>query len=504
MAGLYDHFFDLMEDLGFFEHIYENLPPDFTAVFEIARVLEDANHALTARLAPALSLARPALRTQTQEAGEDQQVILTTSEEDEAGLIRSPQHVSRMYNSQWLLPEDVLWRKLAKKELWVPYPKEPTYYAVDPDEEEYRPDGRKQKLYILLDTSSSMAMRNRINLAKAIVYHVLAHNLKELGYIHLRTFDVKVGELHEARDRESYHGLLSFIMRLHTLGNGTAMAKAITQAVEDISRLPQLSGTEILVITDGACALDEQAIRSLLGDQIVINTVKIGKSQLIASKSLIHDRIFEEDTAQHRLIADMQSRERELARQLEHAQSPNARRKYEESLRSLRAEMNRQVDAMTEEIVVGYGHELERLSEVYVAVDDIDMAAMLPAGGTHIDALENLHEMLLQRGDEQALLDLLRKLTILHDHLQYLLQNTRDPAQKARLEALDAKVAASLRQLLEAGNDEQHSLLDYLAPEDRHDIQYLLQASHSMGLSLWKLLLRRIMSRLRRISTRKS
>ena len=33
-------FFPTMEEFGFFSHIYEKLPPDFTAIFEIARILE--------------------------------------------------------------------------------------------------------------------------------------------------------------------------------------------------------------------------------------------------------------------------------------------------------------------------------------------------------------------------------------------------------------------------------------------------------------------------------
>ena len=33
-------FFPTMEEFGFFSHIYEKLPQDFTAIFEIARILK--------------------------------------------------------------------------------------------------------------------------------------------------------------------------------------------------------------------------------------------------------------------------------------------------------------------------------------------------------------------------------------------------------------------------------------------------------------------------------
>ena len=59
MSGAYEHFFDVMEDLGFFEHIYEDLPEDFTAVFEIARVLEDETNQLAQKLRPVLQLTSP-------------------------------------------------------------------------------------------------------------------------------------------------------------------------------------------------------------------------------------------------------------------------------------------------------------------------------------------------------------------------------------------------------------------------------------------------------------
>ena len=62
MPYSYKHFFDMMEDFGFFDHIYETLPEDFTAVFEIARILEDEKHSLTQRLLPALKIESPAAK----------------------------------------------------------------------------------------------------------------------------------------------------------------------------------------------------------------------------------------------------------------------------------------------------------------------------------------------------------------------------------------------------------------------------------------------------------
>ena len=502
MSGVYEHFFDVMEDLGFFEHIYEDLPEDFTAVFEIARILEDETHELTQKLMPVLTLQASGGERRDRSAGRDPQIYIDEQEEYEAGLIRTPQHLPRIYNYQWLLPEEVFFQRLAKKELWVPYAREPRYYRVDPESDDYQPDSRKQKLYVLLDTSSSMAMKNRINLAKAIVYYFLKHNMRELGYIQLRTFDTKIGELHEAKDSASFHALIRYVMRLHTLGNGTAMARAIRTAVEDINALPQLSGTEILIITDGACALDEDEIRSMLGDRIVIHTVKIGRSRLYASKSYIHDQLYEEDTEQHRVLGRLQKRAGELQYQRDHAQSPHLRRRYEESLRALQQEIERQVNAMTEEIIVGYGHELERLSDLYLQIEDIDLPGLFDFREEQYEEIRALFQRIAHELDFQCSLDQLRKLALLIDHLSVLMKNTDERELCARFEQLQKEITARLTGCIEEQMEQQGGVLRSLTSADRHDLEFLLSSASSLHVNLWRAFIWKLLRGLRRITGR--
>lgn len=503
MSGVYEHFFDVMEDLGFFEHIYEELPEDFTSVFEIARILEDETHELSQRLMPVLALQSSGGVQEEKETTPDPQVYLDVREEYEAGMIRSPQHLPRIYNYQWLLPEQVFFSKLAKKELWVPYPRQPRYYGVDPESDDYRPDSRKQKLYVLLDTSSSMAIKNRINLAKAIVYYFLKNNMRELGYIQLRTFDTRIGEMHEAKDTASFQALISYVMRLHTLGNGTAMARAIRQAVDDINALPQLAGTEILIITDGACALNEEEIRSMLGRSIVINTVKIGRTQIMASKSYIHDQIFEDDTDQHRIIGRLQRRERELEQQFKMAQSPHLRRRFEESLRAIRQEIDRQVNAMTEEIIVGYGHELERLSQLYLQIEDIDLPGLFDVRLEQEQEIRALYEQISQDLEMVCSLDQLRKLALLIDHLNVLIKNTHDRELRSKLEELQKEITTRLTNCIEAELQQGGGgAFRSLAAADRHDLDFLLASASSIHINLWRAFIWKLLSRLRNLTGR--
>jgi hypothetical protein len=501
MSNAYDHFFDIMQDLGFFEHIYEELPEDFTAVFEIARILEDENNPLTQKLRPVLTLQTSARHdTRDENHASDPRIFVTEDEEYEAGLIRTPQHLPRIYNHQWLLPEEVFCNRLAKKELWVPYAREPRYFAVDPDGGEYRPDARKQKLYLLLDTSSSMALRNRINLAKAVMYHFLKSNMKELGYIHFRTFDTSVGELHVARDTAGFKALISYVMRLHTLGNGTAMARAITQAVRDINELPQLAGTEILIITDGACALNEDEIRAMLGDSIVINTVKIGKAQLIASRSYIHDRLFEEDTAQHRALERLQKRQSELRYRHAHAHSEHLKRRYEESLNAIQCEIDRQVNAMTEEIIVGYGHELERLSACYIALEDIELPGLFAFRQEQLADVRDLFARVTAELDLHCSLEQLRKLALLMDHLTVMMKNSSDPVLRKQFEELQKEIGGRLTECVEAQLQRAGGgAFRFLSAEDRQDLRFLVSSATGLQLGLWRAFIWRMLGRLKKL-----
>ncbi len=495
---------DRMEEFGFLEHIYEELPGDFTAVFELARILEDESAGLTAKLAPALKLSAGIQASpENSEPMRDPQTIIPDEDELEAGPIKSPLHMPRMYNRQWLLPDEVLFRKLARRELLAPYPREAGYYPVSPDVDDFAPDGRKQKLYILLDTSSSMALRNRINLAKALVYRVLKRNMRELGVITLRTFDVEVGERREARDKAGFQALIRHVMRLHTLGNGTAMSRAIDRAVRDITQTPQLAGTEILIVTDGACALNEKEIRSMLGDAVVINTVKIGHSRLYASKGYIRDKIFEDDTAQHRIIAELQKKEKEFQRLKDSAQSPGIRRRYEESLSSVRREIERQVNAMTEAIVVGYGHELEKLSSLYLEIDDIDLASLLPDRRYMAVELKKIFDALRAELDEHITPDLIRKLALLSDHLHFLISTLGAAGPGDELAGLRKQAAERLSALvrLETGAPETDAFTR-LSSEDRHDLQFLVSVSSMLRFPFWKILGRSFLKWLRRAFSR--
>src|ERR1039457_4919021 len=205
-------FFPVMEEFGFFSHIYEKLPEDFTAIFEIARVLDDELSALSKQLSEVVRLPAPA-DSQKRDKAEDFHRYTPAGDRYAADLITSYHDVARIYPNQFLLPDEIFLQRLALRELWMPVSKHGVILPVDDTKEGFTFDSRKQKVYVLFDTSRSMSAHHRIHLAKAILYIFLKRNKTDLGHISFRAFDDHVGDLHTAVDQESYEALMRSVLR---------------------------------------------------------------------------------------------------------------------------------------------------------------------------------------------------------------------------------------------------------------------------------------------------
>src|SRR6185295_17350422 len=159
-------------------------------------------------------------------------VEVAVAQEYEAEMIRSWSDVPYVYSWQHLLPEEVFLRRLADRTLWFPMAKAPLIRRVEGGEDDFAPTPSKQKAYVLLDTSASMALHHRFALAKAAALRFLRENRRELGEVFFRTFDVDVGALHTADDIPGYDMLLRRVARQHALGNGTCLERAILTACD--------------------------------------------------------------------------------------------------------------------------------------------------------------------------------------------------------------------------------------------------------------------------------
>lgn len=486
----YGSFLDEMEELGLLSDLEDELPPDFSAVFEIGRIVADPRSEVARALDPALELRRAGAADEVAPESDDSEsrIEVPAAEEYEAEFIRSWGDVRSVYAWQWLLPEEVFLRRLAQRTLWFPLARAPLIRAIEEGGDAFVPTPTKQRVHVLFDTSASMALHFRFALAKAVVLRFLRRNRREMGEICLRTFDVDVGPLEDARDPRTYDTLLRRVARRRTLGNGTCLEKAILTACADIRERRGLSGAEILVVTDGAAHLDEPRVREALGSDVELHCVKIGSAEVYAADKWIADRIDyskREDTRRDQRILQLRSRTDRLKEALAHATDPSVRRGIEHGL----AECEEERRAIAEELRQEYGHEIERLAHVYVQIPDVD-PAWLALSPERLASLERLVRDALRRlGAAPAPPTLLKEAALLLSHVAMLGGEQTDPDARARLEALRQALEQRIGAAVE--HHEAHVLdAGLLSQTDQKDLRILLRRGTSRGSSLWLALLR--------------
>lgn len=416
-----DTFFARMEEFGFFDTVEEHLPQEFTAVFEIARVLENPEHFLGEQLAPVIMM------TSREDTIPDETPsyipTLLPGEEYEADLIRNVQELPAIYPHQFLLPENVFYQKLVERSLWLPRPHPPQNYRYQAESDTFKPDHRKQKVYVLFDTSRSMNMHYRIHLAKAIAYLFLRRNMKELGTVYFRTFDAVVGELQTANDAQSFSELLSTLMHMNAEGRGTVLNKAILQALEDIRSLHNLHEAEILVITDGAAHIELAKVRELMGSSIKINTVKIGDERITADAKFVQYHLNDANTEDAKKLKQLINRKHDVEVQLNNASGTHLQNKLRQEIAALEKQINLLTERVSKYISEHYGNEIAELCEIYVQVEDISKTQFQYLPEEHRRELIELSDSLLHVLKEEHNAEDVKRAAILYDHLELFLKN---------------------------------------------------------------------------------
>ncbi|MEO6938646.1 MAG: VWA domain-containing protein [Candidatus Kapaibacterium sp.] len=498
-------FFKAMEEFGFFSHIYEHLPADVTAVFEIARVLEDEDSILHKQLLPALKL--PTLGQSSQrDFIDDFQREVPSGDEYEADLMQSHRDIARIYPSQFLLPDRLFYQKLAERTLWMPVAKAPKILPIEDVSNSFGYDSRKQKVFVLFDTSSSMSTHHRIELAKAILYHFLKRNMKEMGFVSVRTFDDHVGDVHTAIDQPSFDALLRYTLRLSHLGDGTVLQRALIQTLKDIHEQEYLSGAEILIITDGAVVLQEELIREHMDDQIKIHTVKIGHVQIFPSDAFIDDHLRASKNFHDVPLEDLQHQEEAIVRALKQSEATAKHKQLAGTLATVRQQITARKRILGERL----GHELERLSTVYINVDDFNETNIFRADAETIVDLEQLSLTLEHESEEFQTTDVTKKLAILHDHINFLLKYETDVELRSRLLAINERLLKLLNSYLSDGKSSKSTskgepsgaLSVPMTEEDLRDLRFLLEMGGDKTGSSWDIVFKWLWRQaVRRVST---
>lgn len=479
--GEIDLFLLAMQEFGLFEALERHLPAEFAAIYEIARVLYDPQHPLAHRFAPLMGL----LSTGQERAPEPAPTappLQFVAEEYDAELIRHYRDVVRIYPHQFLLPEEVFYHRLAERSLWMPVPRPPRVYGYQTHSELYAPDIRKQKVYVLLDTSASMQAHHRIQLAKAVVYVFLRRNQAELGEIFLRTFDLQIGELHHAYDRLTFERLLQTVLRLQALGQGTALEQAIVTAAEDIRRYPSLVESEILLITDGIAYVHVPRVRALLHPDIRLHVVHLGHGQVQLEAKAIEDFAYRDESETSLLYRRLADEKRHVEKQLAHASGEQQRRFLQSQLRALEQQLEAVRGQLRQQAYHHYSEALRELATVYVAVEDMPLSQLVELSPERQAALQQAAEQLLQRLQTEPTGEDLRTAAVVAEYLHVLAQCC--PEAEA-LEKLGQQLRNHLRRLLQQGEYGTAGQSVGLSRMERQQIQLLAAMP---GVSLAQLL----------------
>lgn len=171
----------------------------------------------------------------------------------------------------------------------------------------------EQAIILLLDLSYSMRNNSRLLLAQAISLWYLTVKYIKQGVrplFHMRGFAVDVGALVRAENMADLPTVVNEILAADARQRGTDIENVLLQAGEDI-RYYSLARSEILLVTDGLCAVDLDKIRAALPGGTKINVVKIGDDEIAPTAAQIVDltRRWEggEDEAKKRLNASIKA-----------------------------------------------------------------------------------------------------------------------------------------------------------------------------------------------------
>lgn len=196
------------------------------------------------------------------------QEFLENNEPDhfEIDSMKSLSQFPQILRKQFLFPEFVFDQKLLHKDLfihkivkqknaisWNTYFDEKSKINLDKQL-------KRQKTYILMDSSESTRKHDRILLEKAIAIAYLEHNRKNHGEIYFRTFDTGTSDLYFSKSQHEFQNLINKIV-LPTVPQGmTNLDEALKTAFNDIERFSTEGRSEILVLTDGLVDINKDLI----------------------------------------------------------------------------------------------------------------------------------------------------------------------------------------------------------------------------------------------------
>jgi len=276
-------FMDFWGDLGLLDRVARSLPKEFHIIFEIARTIlseegTDSNKALEDLVNDSF----------TEVPDHDRNIEVNRLDRDapvgermELDMFRNINDLKRALPRELAHDDEIFDAKLRTRTLMVRRFYESEKDIIKPISTCKDNPGRdvnrfEQKCYVLMDRSRSMDSRMRFFYAKCVVAEFLRKKRDSNARLYYRPFDTEPGELFKIEKKSDFPDLIERVLYTVTGGHSTNLQNAISQAIKDINFEKDMLNTEILVVTDGVCAIDVEEMRNELKD-IRLNVLKIGK-----------------------------------------------------------------------------------------------------------------------------------------------------------------------------------------------------------------------------------
>jgi hypothetical protein len=219
-------------------------------------------------------------------------------------------------------------------------------------------------------------------------------------------------------------------MHLNAAGNGTSLQKALQTAIDDISHESQLSHAQILVITDGVAHIDLDSLQEQLGNQITVNTVKIGSSRIQLDNVIIEGILSSSQSPAALHIRELLQKKKDIEAQLRGVSGQHRAAALKANLESVTGLIRIQTEKFSGQLEEKYGLEIEKLSTVYVQVDDISPFELFSLPESKVIEFEELAASLLKALQTERQVDDIQRAAVLYDHLKLLMKYNKIDAPR--------------------------------------------------------------------------
>jgi hypothetical protein len=167
-----------------------------------------------------------------------------------------------------------------------------------------------------------------------------------------------------------------------------------------------------------------------MGNQITVNTVKIGDARMYVDSKMIEDQLLTSSSEDAVRIRELIAQRRDLERQVASASGQHRTVALKSQLQLVQRHIDTLMQKTSAWAAENYGSEIKELSSVYVNVDDIRPDEMFSLPEDKVRELEELADALLAALRDERQVEDIKRAAILYDHLMLLMKYNKIDASR--------------------------------------------------------------------------